>query len=143
MAVEEFIESGKIVKIDGKFVDIELNTTDACEECTAKLFCKPKSDGKKIITAIDEIGVSIGDKVKISLAGKIVFKMSFLLYGIPLILLVVGIFAGLKLFDESDNIELFSFLFGLVIMFFYYLIFHLLNRKKLNLSNMPRVVGRI
>ncbi|MBN1637754.1 MAG: SoxR reducing system RseC family protein [Ignavibacteriales bacterium] len=143
MAVEEFIESGKVIKIDGKIVEVELNTTDACEECTAKIFCKPKSDGKKTLTAVDEIGVSIGDKVKISLAGKIVFKMSFLLYGIPLILLVVGIFIGLRIFADNASIELFSFLFGLSIMIIYYFVFYLLNKKRINLGNMPRVVGRI
>lgn len=141
MTIEEFIEEGKVVSKNGKYVEVELTTTDTCEECTAKIFCKPKNDGKKILSVVDEIGVSIGDKVKISLAGKIVVKMSFLLYGVPLFLLVVGIFIGLKIF--TDNKELFSFLVGLAMMFFYYLVFYIFIRKKNIQANMPRIVSRI
>ncbi|MBU1679006.1 MAG: SoxR reducing system RseC family protein [Bacteroidetes bacterium] len=72
--------------------------------------CKPGEEKTKLISAADPFGTAKGDVVKISVKGSNILKATILLYGIPLIILVISIFVGLILFSESAQPEMYSFL---------------------------------
>lgn len=107
---EEFVEEGIVTDVKDGIATIMIMEEGSCEECTAKIFCKP-SDDKKKLTAKDPFGVNAGDKVRVAVRGRNVLAASTLLYGIPLALLLGGIFFGLSYFNS--NKELFSSLLGI------------------------------
>lgn len=97
---------------------IIINTSESCEECSAKVYCKPKdSEGRKL-TAKDPFGVHPGDKVRVSVNGRNLLSASLYLYGLPLIILIAGIAAGMSIFQ--DNPELYSFLSSIVLLALYF-----------------------
>ncbi|MFH1526476.1 MAG: hypothetical protein ABIG69_07460 [Bacteroidota bacterium] len=48
MVEEEIIEEGLVIKSENGIAEIQLRETKECEECTAKLFCKPGGEKTKL-----------------------------------------------------------------------------------------------
>lgn len=140
MQSESIIEKGVVISSGNGHAEIALIQTGACEECSAKIFCKPseKAD-KKIIEADDPFGVKVGDEVQIEIAGEEILKASFTLYGIPLLLILVGIIIGMSIFSNTALPELFAFLFSIGITAFYFSIILLINKVKNNKPKLPQI----
>lgn len=98
---EQIHEEGIVIEAkDGK-AKVELHTNDACEECTAKVFCKPKDENANVLEVRDPIGVKPGDEVTINIEGSDILRASLKLYGIPLLLVVAGIILGSEVFKDD------------------------------------------
>lgn len=140
MQREAIIEKGIVISSGNGHAEIALIQTGACEECSAKIFCKPseKSDSK-ILEVEDPFGVKTGDEVDIEIKGSDVLKASFMLYGIPLILIIFGIVIGMDFFQNTKLPELLSFLFGIGLNALYFGGFFLLEKNK----QMPPTVPQI
>lgn len=117
---EVLVESGIVIKSGNGIAEIRLNKNESCEECSAKIFCSPGENNLRTITVSDSIGTLPGDKVNIAIRGIEVLKVSVLLYGIPLILIIAGILAGMFLLKDSNHKEIYSFLSGLLLTGLYY-----------------------
>ncbi len=78
-----------------------------------------------------------GDKVRVSIKGSKILSASFLLYGIPLILLLAGIFIGMEMFET--NKELYSSLFAIGIIATYALFMILFSNKE-KTDSYPEIV---
>ena len=120
MTAEIIIEEGVVVSIGKGTADVAVRHTESCGECSAKIICKPKSGDENIIKVEDPFGVKPGDIVRIEINGYVLLKASFLLYGVPLILLLTGIFSGMSLFSNYSAKELYSFLWGIGLVALYY-----------------------
>ena len=118
MYTEELVEEGIVTEIKNGIATVSVINSDSCEECSAKIFCHTENNVRNV-TAKDPYGVKAGDKVQISIKGRNVVAASFLLYGLPLVLLIVGIFVGMNHF--KDNSELISACIGLSLVGFYFL----------------------
>jgi len=116
---EEVFEEGFVVSVEDGYAHIDVTQEGDCEACNARAFCKPK-DESRLLTVVDPLGVKPGDKIKFKIGGSTLFKASLLLYGVPLIILVSGILTGMEFFSESSQVELYSFLLGLVLTSLYY-----------------------
>ncbi len=136
---DEFLEEGIVIESDNGVAEIALISSDNCEECSAKLFCKPKSDSTKILRAADPFKTKPGDEVRISVAGSTVLKVSFLMYGIPLILFILGIMLGMEYNAGSANAELTSFFTGCLFMGVYFLFLYLFNLSKKAHPILPKI----
>lgn len=139
MYKEELTEEG-IVKesIDG-IATIVISNSENCKECTAKLFCKPGNSNERSLTAKDNLGVNTGDKVKVSIHGSQILRVSFLIYGIPLILMLAGLFLGMQFFQIHK--ELYSTIFAVGLVSIYVLIIHFINKKgNYHLQSYPEIV---
>lgn len=143
MPNEELIESGVVLKTYQGHAEVLLSGGDNCEECSAKLFCKPGDDNRKILEVIDPLNSVPGDEVIISVEGKSIFKVSFLLYGVPLIILIAAIIVGVEIFKNSYSPELFSFLFSLALTGAYYVLFLFVSRNRNNDELMPKITSKI
>ena len=136
---EELYEEGIVSGVEDGVASVILNESAACSSCAVKTVCKPGEDDLKILTARDPFGVKPGDHVRISVKGKNVLAAAFLLYGIPLILFLAGIFIGMPLF--RDQKELYGTIMGFVFIAVYLLFLKLLaNRKKNKNKMMPEIV---
>lgn len=133
MNSEIITEEGIVVSIENGIANIVVVKNEGCADCHAKIICKPASGKENIIQAIDTIGVKPGMRVCFEIKGGALLRASFILYGIPLVLLLIGVFMGMSLFDGYTGKELFAFLFGLGLV----ILFFILNyfRAKVNRSN--------
>ncbi len=141
MPIEEIVEKGIVLKSSKGHAEVALTSGDNCGECSAKLFCKPGDDDKKILEVLDPLHSAPGDEVIISVEGKSIFKVSFLLYGVPLIILILAIIVGVEIFKNSYSPELFSFLFSLVITGVYYTLFLFISKKRNNDALIPKITS--
>ena len=137
---EELIEEGIVLKSNDGIAEIALLENDNCEECSAKLFCKPQEGETKILTVSDPLGSLPGDEVRISVEGGAVLKATLLLYGLPLLLLILGILLGMNLFTYSKLPELYSFFFGLSLTAVYFGIVYFFSIKKGSSKSLPKIV---
>ncbi|MBT3226264.1 MAG: SoxR reducing system RseC family protein [Deltaproteobacteria bacterium] len=71
---------------------VELQQTDACDSCGAKLFCRPGKNGKHEMAVLNSIDAKVGEMVELDEMGNLLLLLSFLQYGIPLLGLLSGIF---------------------------------------------------
>lgn len=120
---EELTEQGIVVKSEEGITEIELLSNENCEECSAKLFCKPREDSSRILQITSLNKLSKGDKVSISVPGKSLLLASLNLYLYPLLILIFSIFIGSKLFSSSNQPELYSLTIGIILVVLYYLAF--------------------
>lgn len=140
MQSESIIEKGIVLSSADGHAEIALIQTGSCEECSAKIFCKPsEKKDKKIIEVDDPFGVKVGDEVQIEIAGAEIFKASFTLYGMPLLLILVGIIIGMSIFSNTSFPELFAFLFSIGITAFYFSSILLINKIKHNKPRLPQI----
>lgn len=130
MNKEELIEEGVVLTVNAGKAEIMVIDSDSCEECSAKIYCKPSSENKKTLLVKDPFGVKPGDKVKVALRGANLFKASSILYGIPLLILVGGIVLGVSLFENSSSKEVYAFLLSISACALYYLIVYLITKNK-------------
>ncbi len=140
MQSETIVEKGIVLKTDKGYAEIALIEEGSCEECSAKIFCKPaEKKDSKILEVEDPFGVQPGDEVQIQIAGEAILKASFLLYGMPLILIILGIISGISFFAETALPELFSFLFGIGLTALYFSGIFLLRKLKHTKPKLPRI----
>ncbi len=126
---EELIEHGIVKKSENGLTEIELIGNDNCEECSAKLFCNPKNDSKKILSINTSSKYKIGDEVELRISGKNILLASLNLYLYPLLILILTILIGTKLFINTDFPELYSVLSALFFVIIYYVLFFNIGKK--------------
>jgi sigma-E factor negative regulatory protein RseC len=86
-------EQGEVIKIEGTRALVSVESSTACERCEARHFCHPEGS-KRVIEANNPIHARVGDRVIFEIArGSSIFA-SFSLFGIPVILGLVGILWG-------------------------------------------------
>jgi positive regulator of sigma E activity len=140
MVKEELVEEGIVIKKENGFAEISLSNSDNCHDCSAKLLCNPSKDNKnRTVRVEDPYGVNEGDIVRISITGGTVLKATFLLYGFPWLLLILGILSGYFLFEGTALHELYSFLTGAVLMGAYYGFLKMQNPRKSYFS-IPKII---
>ncbi len=141
MSSELLVEEGKVISAGKGFAEISLTKSNLCQECSAKILCKTGKDDLKTIKVIDPLGVTAGDNVKIAITGSSLLKSSFILYGLPLIILVASIMLSTILLDGIDNLELYSFVIGISLTAIYYLLgfFALISFQK---TILPKIISQ-
>lgn len=130
---EELFEEGIVTECSNGFAVIDIHDQDNCNACTAKHYCKPSNSEGRKLTVKDKFGVEPGDKVRVSIAGRKLLSASFFIYGIPLTLVLTGIYLGFIFFES--NREVLSFLLGLALIGFYSGIILLLLKYRSNIIN--------
>ena len=138
---EELFEEGIVLKSSGGIAEIALKENDSCEECSAKIFCSPQKNKLRKLEVSDPFGTLPGDEVRISVRGKEVLKASLLLYGVPLFLILTGIFLGMNLFKNYKYAELYSFLGGISLSGLYFYIMFLKTSKKRQNKTLSKIIS--
>lgn len=136
---EKLIEEGIVKESKDGLATIVISDSENCKECTAKLYCKPGNSNERSLTVKDNLGVITGDRVRISINGSQILRVSFLIYGIPLILMLAGLFVGMEFFQIHK--ELFSTIFAVGLVAIYIVILRFINRKiNYSLQSHPEIV---
>ena len=118
-------EEGIVTKVDSSTAWIKCTKSAACESCTAKGFCDTMggSDDDVEVEAINAVGAKINDRVTISFGTSSLLKVSFLVYMIPVLFLILGVVIGDKIarifnYDQSIFSIVVGFLFLFAAFFF-------------------------
>ena len=95
---------------------VRLMAGDHCEGCPANVLCKPADNDRRLMDVLDPVGVAVGDHVQVAVPGGAVLKASFLVYGLPLVLLLAGVGLGTLLWPATERLrDLYSFLLGVTL----------------------------
>lgn len=137
---------GKVTAVNGENATVVLMKHSACGDCGA---CHMGEENMNItIDALNNAGAQIGNKVVVDMETQDVLTAAFIVYGIPLIMLIIGVASGNFLFGKlmgmEKNIELFSFIIGLVLMTVCFLIIKInddkFKRSKKYLSKIIEII---
>jgi len=116
---ETLLEEGIVVAVTPAAADrparaqVRLLAGDHCEGCPAAVMCRPAGGDRRLMDVSDPLGVAVGDRVEVAVPGGQVLKASLLVYGLPLLLLLLGVWLGTEFFPPTDPLrDLWSFLVG-------------------------------
>jgi sigma-E factor negative regulatory protein RseC len=141
MRGEDIYEEGIVLSAEGGRATIAVAVGEACEDCSAKIFCATGESKQNTVIARDPFGVHTGDQVRIVVHGEDMFRAAFLLYGIPLLLILGGVLVGTYLYDPGLMVnELWSFVLGIGSAVIYYLLFFLRRGEARDDDMMPDIV---
>jgi sigma-E factor negative regulatory protein RseC len=139
MMNDDILEYGIVKESINGSATVLLSENESCSECTAKIFCRTDDNKQRVLIVKDDIGVSAGSHVLISVSSSQLLKMSFLLYGIPLLLFMTAIIGGTFLFDQDS--EIYSALLAVGSLAAWYFIFSSSEKKKSR--TFSRIVSKI
>jgi len=89
--MDELRQTGKVIELKGKTAVVRFKRSDACGHCNA---CFRFGSDEADIEIDNLCDAQVGDIVVIELHSGSMFKASLIAYGIPLVGLVLGVYAG-------------------------------------------------
>lgn len=131
------IEEGIVVKTDGEKAIVLVERKSACERCRAKDFCQLTDANMLEVQAKNEIGAKPNQVVELSIPDSAGLIASLLVYLIPTILFIAGIFLGLSEFKNHFAGAL-GGLAGLVLGFVFAVI---VWNKSWRRKSLPKVIS--
>ena len=117
------IETGKIREILGDIAVVEIEPSEACENCGARIVCAPSANGMHTLNVYNNKHAKVGDVVEVKEPENLLLKISAIQYGLPLFGFVFFIFifyfTGIHISGIRPELTLFlAGLLGLLISFF-------------------------
>ena len=128
------VQTGFIKKLHGRIADVEIQRSTACgDNCASCGLCNGRT---AIVKAANAAGAAEGDTVMIDMADKKVLGAAFLVYIVPLVLLVAGYFIGNALFKT----EIGGIITGFLLMLLSFLPIVFIDRRSRQ-RYLPRITG--
>ncbi|MBO4605490.1 MAG: SoxR reducing system RseC family protein [Bacteroidales bacterium] len=125
---QEILHSGKIVDMTPETFLVEIESESACASCHAASLCGLSESKKKIVEVPAQLGFEPGEEVWVIMKRSLGMKAVTIAYVIPLIVLVVGLFAGLM----GGLPEVVAGISAICAVALYYLIIYLRRDKLYN-----------
>jgi len=107
-------EEGKVIEVTDCIAKVSIAPNENCRNCPASYFCHPL-DSIRVIEAENTVNAHIDDIVYIEIPVRSGFVAIFLLFGLPVLLALIGLLIGAR---HNDTISIVfgvaGFAFGLV-----------------------------
>lgn len=125
------IEKARVVETKGSLVRLEIKRGTACgDSCgSCKSGCAPTNT---YVNAANSIGAKTGDYVEVEMSTKTFMNVVVLIYGLPLLMLLIGIFSGstlVNILNLKINIEVARILLGFTLMALSYIFISKLDKR--------------
>ncbi|MDY6065157.1 MAG: SoxR reducing system RseC family protein [Finegoldia sp.] len=138
-------KDGIVVSTNDNKATVIINRSSACGgSCES---CSSCSENKvQTIVCGNEIGAKVGDNVIISSEKTPLVKLTVLLYILPLCFFIVGLLVAYTTLEgKVSNVEMISFLIGLVALLVAYGLIEIIDNRfsKNQLVNITKIVGGI
>lgn len=107
-------EEGEVIAVEGNQAKVRVRRSPTCDSCSSNATCGLLGEGEVVLTALNTVGASKGQRVRVSLKVEGEVKASFILYLVPLAGLVAGALIGYHspvLGDKDISGAVFSLLF--------------------------------
>ena len=85
------VEKGIVARIKEDKALVRLLQADACEQCGARIFCRPTPEGERELWVVNSINAEAGEHVKIVETDNFMLRLALMQFGVPLLGLVSGI----------------------------------------------------
>jgi positive regulator of sigma E activity len=130
---------GRVIAAHHSQATVCFEPRETCEKCDASQFCQGRS-ARQTIVAQNQMGACVDDEVHVEQSPGIGFISAFLLFGVPVLLAVIGLVVGSR-WGESIAllIGISSFVLGLVIA---KLVNNFLARRALFLPKIVNIVRK-
>ncbi len=130
-------ETGRLVSCDGAYAWVETQRKSACGSCPVNKGCgtnalsKMYGDKFSRVKALNRIEAKVGEIVVLGLAEEALVRGSMMMYGVPLLGLIVGGVVGAALAEALalTNVDVLSALLGIVGLVVGFYIVSLFNRR--------------
>lgn len=126
-------EVGVVSQLNGEKAYVSFKRKSGCGDSCGS--CKSKCGAAFITTEIaNPLNARIGDKVDVEIENKSFNKMMFFAYILPLIMMIIGMAVGIKIFKNLGyaTYELFGFAVGMVCLGLSYYLLKKINDKMKN-----------
>lgn len=125
--MEHISHDGRIVKIEGSRIEVEIISRAACQSCVARHSCGLADSQSKIIEVCtpDSPNYQIGEEVRVGIAAQNGLKAVFYGYVLPL-LLVIAVLISTIMLGYSEEI---SGIFSIIVLIPYYFWLFLIQKK--------------
>lgn len=133
-------EIGIVKEITNNEVIIEFERSSACGKCGACMMAK--DTGKMMIKIPYNKDIKAGDEVYIDIERKFYILSTFLLYVMPLVILIVTVILGSE-FISGDNGQILTALLGIVLSFGSYFLLKLFKNKFLDMKEKSMTYFRV
>jgi positive regulator of sigma E activity len=128
---------GKVIKTDKNTAMVFIEFPENCKSCELSTLCRIDKKGREVICKND-IGAAVGDIVSLDTKGKNVVLAIGLNFVLPLVFLILGILIAKKIWQT----DLAGFSLGMGLMFLYFLVFLIVDKKLLkNGSILPEIIS--
>ena len=95
-------ETGVIVSEKNNQVTVQIVKGDKCENCN---LCSATGPNQMQIVAFNSLGAKVGDMVEVEVPPGKVIGYSFIIFIIPIIMMIVGYFAGVAIAKNPSGGE--------------------------------------
>jgi len=130
---------GRVIAADHVQARVCIDSQDACKDCAAGQFCHA-ARGRQTVVVQNSLNAQVGDDVCIEQNPSIGLVSAFLLFGLPVILSIIGLVVGTRWGDTGSLIcGILGFAAGLI---FAKIINNLLVRKSLFLPIITEIIER-
>lgn len=131
---------GRIVRITGDKAFVEVERTSACAQCGLQEV-EELAGEKPIFVALNKANADVGDMVKVRVQSVAYIKASMYIYGIPVLLLVIGAVLGVYLAEKlNKSSDAMSALFGICGLIIGILFLFLFRKRVTKKEYMPVIV---
>jgi sigma-E factor negative regulatory protein RseC len=134
-------EIGEVIEVTGNVATIVVKRNASCEKCGV---CGIGKKAEIVFQLPNELNAKVGDRVVLQMKSGTLFKAAFLIYTIPLIMLLGGFLLGQKIaiqigYDAafSENIGIFS---GFIFLILTYSTIYCWDKKQSNSKFQPQIV---
>ncbi|MGF7057320.1 SoxR reducing system RseC family protein [Brassicibacter mesophilus] len=121
---------GYITSINGNIAEISIKRSSSCgDKCGS---CKGGCSVQGIsVKSKNTLGAKVGDYVEIRTQTNIVLKSAFIVYILPLIMLIIGVFIGITVFEKLgfENYESLGFIVGLIFLSISYFVLKSIDKR--------------
>lgn len=141
-------EIGTVIELKGKNIALVLcQKSSACEHCASLESCSIGTDaGSKTVEAHNLIGAGVGSRVKLSVETRTFLQSSFIVYIVPLLMLLIGAgcgqFIGSQMHAGPDP-NLLSAILGTAFLIGTFLVIKVGSRALVKEHYMPKIVELI
>lgn len=137
-------QTGTVESIRDKNVYVKVIREEACAHC--KMCTTGVNEGKEcVIEAVNKCGAKIGDIVEIDVQNNYFLRATAIMYGIPLVALMLGIGLSLGILQSAGirNAELISAVIGLGFTGIVYMIINKREKNDKNKQYLPVAVAKV
>ncbi len=106
-------ETGTVIRVGDRTAQVSIQVRGTCRSCSARGVCHLSAGKREMeVEAWNHLGAAVGDEVLIRVSGRSTLTAVFLLYLVPLLGFLLGVFLGQKLTGQ----QVWAVLVGLAVM---------------------------
>lgn len=102
-----------VIEVNSDSALVELEKKDTCKSCSASMFCMGSGSAKRFSVKTTQ-ALKPGDRVKLNITSGTRLFSSFVVFILPVILMIIFYVGGKYLFTLSEDWSVFSAIIGLL-----------------------------